>query len=450
LERFDVVVVGAGTGGCMAAWVTAKAGLNVCLIDRRREEEVGRKVCGNVIGKHHFDNLNLPHPHGEELEQVVKGIRIYSPDLKTVFIVAEEGAHGFVVNRPRFGKRLLQYAVQAGATFLPSTQAIKPIIREGFVVGVSCRNLETGERIALEGSVTVDASGFTAVIRRKLPPEIGVDTTFQWEDAVACYREIRELPEGADRPDLFEMFLSQKVAPGGYYWVIPGGGLKVNVGIGVAVVQGFPNPREQLYRHVLSTPRFWGSRLIEGGAWYVPTRRPLDSMAGNGVIVVGDAACQANPLHGGGIGPSMMGGFLGGRVIVDALQRGDVSVHGLWRYNVDYMRSYGAKQAALDVPRLFLQRLGDEDLNFIMRHRLVTEGDLLVMGKRGRVRLHLTDAIRRIFRGLGKMSFLKRLRMVAQLSREARALYEGYPTSPEGLDTWRAKAHGLFQVAKQI
>ena len=29
--------------------------------------DIGNKVCGEAIGKHHFDNLGVPHPTGDEL-----------------------------------------------------------------------------------------------------------------------------------------------------------------------------------------------------------------------------------------------------------------------------------------------------------------------------------------------------------------------------------------------
>jgi len=64
-----VVVVGAGTGGCLAAKTVAEAGFNVCLIDRKREQDIGDKVCGDAIGKHHFDTLGLEYPTGKELER---------------------------------------------------------------------------------------------------------------------------------------------------------------------------------------------------------------------------------------------------------------------------------------------------------------------------------------------------------------------------------------------
>jgi glycerol-3-phosphate dehydrogenase len=48
-------------------------------------------------------------------------------------------------------------------------------LRNDFVVGVSAKNVKTGEKVRFEGKVVVDASGFLAVVRRKLPREMGIE-----------------------------------------------------------------------------------------------------------------------------------------------------------------------------------------------------------------------------------------------------------------------------------
>src|SRR3989337_2839970 len=102
MTEFDVIVVGAGTAGCMTAKNVAKAGLDVCLIDRKRRDEIGEKVCGDAVGKHHFDTLGLAPPKGEELSSRIEGIKIYSPDLETVFTVKSEQTYGFIIKRRFF------------------------------------------------------------------------------------------------------------------------------------------------------------------------------------------------------------------------------------------------------------------------------------------------------------------------------------------------------------
>ena len=449
LKRFDVIVVGAGTGGCSAAKTVADAGLAVCLIDRKREEEIGEKVCGDAIGKHHFDDLGLDYPAGEELERRMIGVRIYSPDREHTFDVKGEKLYGFIINRRLFGQRLLENAINAGATLLESTHALEPIIRDHFVTGVSAKNLKTGGKVKLLGQVVVDASGYSAVLRKKLPPEIGVEARIDIEDVVVVYREIRELKEQVADPNFCEIYLSQEWAPGGYSWFFAEGGKKVNVGLGVAMSNNFPNPKDQFYENMLSMPLFDGSSIINAGTWYDPTRRPLDCMTGNGIVIVGDAACQVNPIHGGGMGPSMRGGACAGETIVEAIEKGDVSRDGLWHYNNRYTHSYGAKQAGLDVFRILLQGLGDEGLNYVMEHRLITEEDLLEASMGGDARINITEKTLRVFRGLRKLGLLKKLSEAANLLKRMRQHYENYPISPQGFDAWKRETQSMVEEAER-
>lgn len=451
MKEFDVVVVGAGTAGCLTAKTLAEAGLEVGIIDVKPRERIGEKICGDAIGKHHFDKLELVYPSGNELQSTIEGIIIHSPDMETMFQIKSESLYGFIVNRLLFGQRLLKLALDKGATLLDSTQAREPILKDNAIIGILAREMRKKTKIQLRSRVVVDASGFQAVLRRKLPQEIGVDTDVKNEDVEACYREIRQLGEHVTTPEMCEIYLDQKTAPGGYYWVFPEGETKTNVGLGVCMRKDFPKPKNQLYGKVLSKPLFEGSSAISGGAWYVPTRRPLDCMVGNGIVMVGDSACQVNPIHGGGIGPSMMGGMLAGKTIVEALEKGDVTRKGLWQYNVKYAESYGAKQAGLDIFRLFLlQGISDEEINYGMKYHLVTEEDVLKTSMGGNVHLNITETSRRALKGLSKLSMLRRLRKAARLMREIKTMYVDYPTSPKDFEKWKKNLHELIDVANVI
>jgi len=432
----------------MVTKTVAEAGFEVCLIDRKRKEDIGEKVCGDAIGKHHFDNLGLDYPAGDELEREIVGAKIYPPDLEKVVRIKGMGSRGFMINRRLFGQRLLRDAINAGSTLLDSVQVLKPIVREGFVVGVLSKDLRTQKNVRLHSKVVVDASGFSAVLRKKLPPELGIDTDIDKEDAEICYREIRKLREQLAEPDFGEMYFNQNVTPGGYCWVFPEGGNKVNVGLGVTMFHEFPNPKRQLYDFVLSKPLFEGSTMLKGGGGHLPTRRALYCMTGNGIIIVGDAACQTNPIHGGGIGPSMIGGAHAGETIIEAIKDGDVGQGALWPYNIRYIKSYGAKQAGLDVFRLFLLGLSNEDLNDGLKYRLITEEDLLKATTGKDVRLNITEKTIRVFRGLRRLRLLNNLREATSLMKKVKAWYQGYPTSPKGFEKWKKGIQNLFKEAE--
>jgi len=450
MKKFDVVVVGAGTAGCMTAKTAAKMGLEVCLVDRKKREDVGEKVCGDACGTHHFDDLGLAYPKGGELMTRVEGVKIHSPDLQTVFTVKSERVYGFILNRRLFGQRLLNDAVDAGATLFESTIAIQPIVKDGFVTGIEAKDMKNESIMHLQSKVVVDASGFTAILRKSLPSELGIDLNVDNKDVEACYREIRQLKGQDFDPNFCEIYLDQTLTPCGYHWIFPKGENTVNTGLGIAMIKGFPNPRNQFYQKILPKPFFKDSTLIKGGSWYVPARRQLDCMTGNGIVVVGDSACQVNPIHGGGIGPSMKGGSLAGKTIAEALENDDVSREGLWRYNVDYMKVYGAKQAGLDIFRLFLLKgVSNEDINYGMKYNLITEDDLLKVSLGENLHLNITDKTRRAFYGLGKLSLLRRLRDAASLLKKMKAMYLNYPSSPEGFEKWRKKTQAIVKEAEK-
>lgn len=443
-----MIVVGAGTGGCLAAKTTAEAGLKVCLIERKKREEIGEKICGDAMGEHHLKNLGLEKPQNGELEKRIEGIKIYSPDLETVFTIAHEDFVGYLLNRRLFGQWLLKKALDEGAILLDSTQCLEPMIEKGFVTGVSVKNLKTVKNIRLRGKVVLDASGFLAVIRRKLPKQMRIENEVANEDVEACYREIRQLRQEVENTKYCEIYFNQNVTPGGYAWIFPKSGAKVNAGLGICMQGKFPNPKSQFYKHILTKPMFEGSLLLNYGAWYDPTRKPLDNMVGNGIAIIGDAACLVNPIHGGGIGPSMLSGYLAGKTIIEALEKGDVSQKSLWHYNRKYMEMYGTKQAGLDVFRMLLLTSHDVDLSYGMKYKLLTEEDVLKAGLGEDFRLNITETAKRVFRGLGRLRFLNKLRLTANLIKQVQAHYRNYPETPENFEGWRIKTEALFKEVK--
>ncbi|MCK5628362.1 FAD-dependent oxidoreductase, partial [Candidatus Bathyarchaeota archaeon] len=271
LEKFDVLVVGAGTGGCLAAKTIAEAGLKVGLVERKKREEIGEKICGDALGEHHLNTLGLEKPQNGELEKRIEGIQIFSPNQENIFTIAHEDFVGYLLNRRLFGQWLLKKAIKKGALLLDSHLFLKPIIQRGTVIGISSKNFKTGRKNRLTSKVVVDASGFSALVRSNLPSEMGIERRVANRDIEACYREIRQLKQETEDTKYCKIYLNQQVTPGGYTWIFPKGGAKVNTGVGVCMQTNFPNPKRQFQKHILSKPIFEGSLLLTGGVWFDPT-----------------------------------------------------------------------------------------------------------------------------------------------------------------------------------
>src|SRR5213592_580713 len=121
--------------------IKSKGKVDVLLLDRNSQSEVGKKttlgwVCGDAVGEHHIKFLNehLGVTYGKpEMENRVTAVYVYSPDMKVR--VPFEGP-GYVLDRPKFGKRLLDDALKAGVEFRGGVQALDLVEESGRIVGL--------------------------------------------------------------------------------------------------------------------------------------------------------------------------------------------------------------------------------------------------------------------------------------------------------------------------
>ncbi|MEM1873800.1 MAG: dehydrogenase, partial [Acidilobaceae archaeon] len=186
----------------------------------------------------------------------------------------------------------------------------------------------------------------------------------------------------------------------------------------------------------------------DGGA-KLPTRRPLKTMVWDNFIAIGDSAYTVNPVHGGGIGYAMTAAKHAAEAILEAHSTGDYSARGLWKLNLLYMRDLGAKQASLDVYRIFMQTLGNDEIEWAVR-KLSSE-DLTIALLEGELRLDasLLDKVKIVASLVGKPRLLAKLVKTAEYARAAKSLYKSYPEDPSGLESWSERVESLIRSFKR-
>ncbi|MCS7108520.1 MAG: NAD(P)/FAD-dependent oxidoreductase [Sulfolobales archaeon] len=438
---YDVVVVGAGFAGASIAYFLGRLGVKTLIADLKPWDFVGSKPCGDAVGKHHFDELSMPYPKGDELEGIVKGISIYSPSEQHEVFVSGEG---FEIHRIKYTQRLLSDAISRGVEFLGGTHFREPIIKDDHVVGVK---IWSGGAKEIFSKVVIDASGNARAVVRFLPKSWPVNEELVLGDANIAYREIRVLENHIDNPEVLRIYINNDVAPGGYWWYFPYSKMErtVNIGLGIRGDLRGLHPKELLYKHVFSRPEFKGSKVVESGGALVPTRRPIPSLVWNGIAVIGDAAYVVNPVHGGGKGSSMISAKCVSEAIKNALEVGSTSAKDLWEANTCYMIKYGGKQGSLDIFRYFLQKLSNDDLEFSISKKLVNGNELNEISLRGKFEVGLVDKILKLSSLLSRPSLLLKLRTVVKYMDLIKEHYLKYPSTPEGLNKW---LHDLNKILK--
>jgi len=445
---YDVVIVGAGPAGAVLAQKVAKENHDVALLDMKPREKIGDKVCGDGISASYFDRIEIPHPTGDELAMVMEASDVMSPDCEGVLKVYGKG---YTINRLPFGQRLVSDAIKAGAHLMDKSQATGPIIRDNSIVGVTYIDKRTHEKKKITGRVIVDASGIIAVIRNKVPENILLENKVDRFDIAAAYRRIVSFDEAIKwTVKSVLIYLNQWYAPGGYVWIFPKGEKVANIGLGVQPIKGAPNPAA-LLKLFEKDWEIKPKEIIHEGGWNVPVRRPLAQIAANGLVLVGDAASQANPMHGGGIGHAMLAAYMASKTINKALESedGTITLEELWGYPVEYMRSNGAKTAALEPIKLLLQGLSNDEINFIIKSKLITGEQLLDIESNPKRGVGVIKKVSLLVKNLRRIKLMNRLRIAANYYYGIYNLFKSYPENPKELAEWNRKVMGIIQESKE-
>lgn len=344
-EVYDAVVVGCGPGGLLAAETLALKNLKVLAVDSK--SEIGFPVrCAEGVSKIELEKFFLPEE--SLISSKVKGAKIFAPD-GTCILVEEDG---YILERRNFDKFLAEKATESGVKIMLGTTVVD-LVREGDKVkGVIVE--KERKILKINSSLVVGADGISSRIGRLA----GLDTRLRLSDLAIC---AEFLLSGIESSEYCEIYLDQVKFPGGYSWIFPKGENKANVGLGI-VASRASDPLRRLKEWVREFPSVRILSTITGG---VPVAPPPERTVCDGLILVGDAARQTDPLSGAGIINAMQAGKIAGEVGADAVKDGDVSSQKLVEYEERWRGTIGELNKKLYRMKEMLTNLGNQEINRI-------------------------------------------------------------------------------------
>ena len=470
---YDIIVAGGGLAGMISAQSAAfysKQRLSILVIDRNQEPTLGKKtingwICGDAVGKNTVDymteriKISWGNP---EIEHPVKGVMAFSPDRETS--IPFDG-DGYMLNRQQLPKRQLVDSKKMGINIQYSVALRNLIYENGTVIGVEGTDLKTNAPFRKTAKIVIDATGVTSMLRNGLSIGTKIERKIDRDDLESTGRHIMKFDKGVpDKkefdPDYCIIHLDQDIAPGGYGWVFPKGENKVNIGLGVQ--QKELQKRNQrlgknddvtklINDYVKINKAMKNPRLSDdpsdsanvSGNWQVSVRRQNDCLVANGYMLVGDAAWMPKPLDAGGIGPAIVAATIIGKDAVEAIEAGDVSEAGLWKYNIDFINDYGYKTAGLEIFRRLLQTLTNDQINYGMKHFL-SKMDVEAISKGEHPDFGTVGKLGMMIRGALNKKLADGLRFTAQQNKTLTEHYHNFPKSPEGHEAWNKTLHKIL------
>lgn len=354
--HFDAVVVGAGPAGSIAAKTLVENGVKTLVLEKR--QEIGApKRCAEAINIRGLKRVGLT-PDPRWAVQKINGAVLYAPGGKSLKFPLGEKA-GYILERKVFEKYLASEAINKGAKYMVKTCATGVIKEDGIIKGVSAEYM--GESYHIFSRLVIAADGVDSMIAKSA----GLKTQNSLADYHSGFQyELAGLK--IDCCDNLHVFFGDDVAPKGYAWIFPKGGTVANVGLGVLGKMSGQGKKAQYYldRFIASRPGiFADASPIEINCGGVPVGSSVECLVSDGLMIVGDAGHQVNPVHGGGLSMGMYAGKMAGEIGARALAEGVVSRERLSEYEKAWHDGDGAKAQKLLKLRSFLEKLSAEDLD---------------------------------------------------------------------------------------
>ena len=324
----DVLIVGAGPAGSVAAAVLARAGARVRLLDRATFPR--DKLCGDTVNPGTLAllrRLGLSKPIDDRGLRV-DGMRVTGPRGVAVEGRYPDGLHGRALVRRDMDWALLQQAIDVGARFEPSVAVRRAIVEEsegsrsvcGVIVGLGGRERE------IRAPVTVAADGRRSTLAFGLGLARHPPRPRRW--AIGAYYE-----NAGGMSSLGEMHVRR----GRYIGVaaVPGGIANVCL-VRPFDEKGVGRPPAPFFAALLTAElagdpllraRFADARLVQPPVVLGPLAVDVSPAHLRGLLLAGDAAGFIDPMTGDGLRFAVQGGVLAAEAALQCLTEGWNEVH---------------------------------------------------------------------------------------------------------------------------
>lgn len=306
---FDVIIVGAGPAGTIAAYQLANKGLKVGLFEKNQFPR--DKVCGDALSPDVINQLSLIDItladgfNGLKNKEKANGISFFAPNHHRLDInFVNPKLKGYVAKREVFDDFLFQQLKTKSDVSIFQNQRISSVQIESDHVIIEANKQSYTAKIIL------GADGANSAVKSAL-----VGRQIEKDHYCAGLRQYYEGISGFEERKAIELHFYNELLPG-YFWIFPLPNNQANVGIGMLSSEISKNKvnlktlmQEMIENHPMLKDRFKHAKPLEIMKGFgLPLGSKKVSCSGDRFLLLGDAANLIDPFTGEGIGNAIRSG----------------------------------------------------------------------------------------------------------------------------------------------
>ncbi len=381
----EILILGAGPGGCMTALFLAQLQIPCTIIEKSQFPR--DKICGDALSGKVVEVLKKYDP--EIVQQFAEkdfqigswGVNFVAPNLKSLRVPfksqknnSQKTVPGFLSKRIDFDYFLFREIQNNSLINIIENTSYEKVQRTNNGWEIHLNNGKTLNPqliIAADGAYSRFAKEFGNI---KMEPEhycAGIRT---------YYEGVKDL----DSENFIELIFLKEFLPG-YLWIFPLPNGQANVGVGMRSdvikkkkIDLKKAMNQCIHEHPFLKERFKEAKIIDGMKGFgLPLGSKKRKISGNHFLLIGDAASLIDPFTGEGIGNALMSGMFAAHTAQLAIQNQNFSAQFLNQYDDKVYKRLWSElrlsrvlQSLLKYPFLFNLVVNKANSNSTLKHAI--------------------------------------------------------------------------------
>ncbi|MBQ7638428.1 MAG: NAD(P)/FAD-dependent oxidoreductase [Clostridia bacterium] len=446
MDKYDIVIIGAGTSGAYLAKRMAEKGHSTLVIEKSSKAKVGTKYDIFHIEAREFSRLGIPRPEEGDPEWAFEFEKNYNADPLTLYPKLQRN-HVVGLHLHEYTLLMDRLAEEAGAKIVYGAEFLDFTFEEdGKINGVTYKY--RGAEKTVGARIVADCSGINAEGRTKLPDGYGIENgPLTDEDMFYVILKYVKLKNPKDYLDGSTFWAAYKS------WIAPCADPEGAI-IGLGACHSFEYA-EKMFEEMEKTVPLPEYELIKVEKGRTPYTRHPHSLVADNFIVSGDAGSLTKSANGEGVTSSIYELTIAVNTLDRALKLNKTSKEYLWEINKKYNETQGAEFAFLRALLVGVVNAASfDEYEYAFKSGIISDELLNAMVGSPILPKTLIEAASAFVSGLThkniRVSTVKAAVKALKNAMDISAHYKNFPSDPGDFESWTKKTDEIYMRIGKI